>query len=471
MWGAPIVAVWAAILLVYGGFIEDDAFISFRYARNLALGHGFTFNPGEIHFGTSAPLFAAFLGVIGKLSPASIPALGVALSALGLLACAFAVLAFWWDSTREVGLLAGILIVGSPLTYYSFGMEMSTQAALVLWGFYLCRIGRPVRGNALLALAVLVRPDAIVALAIGLGYAALRRRTLPIRELAVSAGVLIPAAVILYAYFGTALPATAAAKQAQVESGVWQTFIPGTIDFLRDRYVVGRHMPICPVPLETINTPLPGWPLWLALAAVGGFFGRRAALPLLWAAGMTMAYQVGRVTFNDWYIFPVGIGLSVLVACAFARLPKAAVLAACGAAGMFLVWYAGARAANCIDGRTQSYIEAAKWLSAHTQPDDRVGFCELGYIGWFCDRPMVDPLGLVHEGLDSHVSSGNFGYAYRKRQPEFILDCSAFNRLFEPDHTRDWMQQNYAQVATFHHLGYPPVTVWKREPRPLAVVR
>ena len=29
-------------------FIPDDAYISFRYAENLALGHGLTFNRGEV---------------------------------------------------------------------------------------------------------------------------------------------------------------------------------------------------------------------------------------------------------------------------------------------------------------------------------------------------------------------------------------------------------------------------------------
>jgi arabinofuranosyltransferase len=42
-------AVWVpyALLVRYFWFITDDAFISFRYARNLVLGNGLRFNPGE----------------------------------------------------------------------------------------------------------------------------------------------------------------------------------------------------------------------------------------------------------------------------------------------------------------------------------------------------------------------------------------------------------------------------------------
>ncbi len=42
-------AVWVpyALLVHRFWFVTDDAFISFRYARNLVLGHGLRFNPGE----------------------------------------------------------------------------------------------------------------------------------------------------------------------------------------------------------------------------------------------------------------------------------------------------------------------------------------------------------------------------------------------------------------------------------------
>ena len=55
----------AALLLVafcYGSHLEhstDDAYITYRYARNLADGHGMVFNPGVHHLGTTAPGWAA----------------------------------------------------------------------------------------------------------------------------------------------------------------------------------------------------------------------------------------------------------------------------------------------------------------------------------------------------------------------------------------------------------------------------
>lgn len=52
---------------VYTGVSLEDAFITFRYARNLAEGQGFVFNPGEHVLGTTSPLHALILAVFGRL--------------------------------------------------------------------------------------------------------------------------------------------------------------------------------------------------------------------------------------------------------------------------------------------------------------------------------------------------------------------------------------------------------------------
>ena len=43
----PLFAVLAYWQSQYAGYIKDDTYISLRYARNLALGHGLVFNYGE----------------------------------------------------------------------------------------------------------------------------------------------------------------------------------------------------------------------------------------------------------------------------------------------------------------------------------------------------------------------------------------------------------------------------------------
>ncbi len=45
----------------------DDAYITFRYARNLISGLGYVFNPGEHVLGTTTPLYTLYLALAGRL--------------------------------------------------------------------------------------------------------------------------------------------------------------------------------------------------------------------------------------------------------------------------------------------------------------------------------------------------------------------------------------------------------------------
>ncbi len=64
----PILAILALAIiarLVPGDRTIDDAYITFRYARNILAGNGFVYNPGERVLGTTTPLYTILLALIG----------------------------------------------------------------------------------------------------------------------------------------------------------------------------------------------------------------------------------------------------------------------------------------------------------------------------------------------------------------------------------------------------------------------
>ena len=66
----PLFLIWPAILglmAAHSWFLTDDAFISFRYVRNLIEGHGLVFNPGERVEGYSNFLWVLELAAIWRL--------------------------------------------------------------------------------------------------------------------------------------------------------------------------------------------------------------------------------------------------------------------------------------------------------------------------------------------------------------------------------------------------------------------
>src|SRR4051794_13103476 len=91
-----VVGLWLALLAIYcvqlAGLAADDMYITYRYAQNLALGRGLTFNPGERVFGLSDPGVALLLAAGSRLTGAPIPVVGTLLTAAALLLVAGAVL-------------------------------------------------------------------------------------------------------------------------------------------------------------------------------------------------------------------------------------------------------------------------------------------------------------------------------------------------------------------------------------------
>ena len=216
-------------------FLTDDAFISFRYVRNLLEGHGLVFNPGERVEGYSNFLWvlelAAIWGLFGLRPEHVAPWLSVACT-VGTLAAML-----WWvcrlPELRYRGLVAWMALglVCSSVTFATWtsggGLEtrqftlfvVSSIVCLSLYGDSL----RGLLGTSLfLSAAALTRPEGPLIAACCFGYFAIervvknKRLRVDWRELAY---LVVPFVAIVgahflfrYAYYGEWLPNTYYAK-------------------------------------------------------------------------------------------------------------------------------------------------------------------------------------------------------------------------------------------------------------------
>jgi hypothetical protein len=159
-------------------FIQDDAFISFRYALNLARGQGLLWNPGERVEGYTNFLWTLLMSgaIAWGLDPVRASfALGLTCFVLGLVATfrlARLVLGAPWPA------LAVVALLGTNYTFSAYatgGLETSLQACLVTWATWLAftiagRDGaRPLRMallSLLAGLALLTRLDSALLLVV-----------------------------------------------------------------------------------------------------------------------------------------------------------------------------------------------------------------------------------------------------------------------------------------------------------------
>ena len=66
----PVIFVLLALAarLIPGARTIDDAYITFRYARNILAGLGFVYNPGQTVMGTTTPLYTLLMVMLGFLT-------------------------------------------------------------------------------------------------------------------------------------------------------------------------------------------------------------------------------------------------------------------------------------------------------------------------------------------------------------------------------------------------------------------
>ena len=253
-------------------FLTDDAFISFRYARNLLEGRGLTFNPGEYVEGYSNFLWvlelAAIWGLSGVPPEHAAPFLSVAFT-VGAVAATM-----WWvarlPSLRRRGLVAWMTLgfVCSSATFAVWtsggGLETRQFTFFIVLAVMCLSLYRDSRRGLLaaslsLAAAALTRPEGPLLAALCFGWFVVQRmadtgRPKPdwrrLIHLAAPFVVLVGAHFLWrYAYYGEWLPNTYYAKHvrpwyesgfrylwaAAIETGLY-LLIPLAVVAMRDRW-------------------------------------------------------------------------------------------------------------------------------------------------------------------------------------------------------------------------------------------
>jgi hypothetical protein len=203
----------------------DDAYITFRYARNLAAGVGFVYNPGDHVLGTTTPAYAILLAALSRLSGFyDYPHLALIVNALcdAITFCLLARLAARLIGLRWVGLGAAMLfaIDGRTLDFSTGGMETSFNVMAVVLTLMLFFEGRTLWAALAAGLAVLIRPDgatlaAVIFAAWGLDSLLRARFHLarwPWKEAALFAAAVAPWLVFATLYFGNPIPQSILAK-------------------------------------------------------------------------------------------------------------------------------------------------------------------------------------------------------------------------------------------------------------------
>ncbi len=439
---------WLALLLCAAlawplrHYVTDDTFIHLQYARHVAHGEGFVFNSGERVYGSTSPLWVLLLADAIATGADGLVASKL-LGALGL----FASLLLWSRLVRRtlaspwLRMLSTLVWAGHAwmLRWSLSGMETPLTVALVLGGMCAFTASEPwgehpTLAGVLWALAALARPEC--GLLLFLWGVLLMVEHGPRAGLVRAARGLSPAALVYggwlafaRGYFGTFWPNTLAAKAA---GGVSQAY--RWEQFTRQGAIVAATDGVLVLVLLGALA---------ALARYGGQPRLRPAvrdLPWMWLVAVPLLYIVRGVPVLSRYLVPL---LPILGWLAWRALDRALRLKPAQH-----TWLAGAVIAALVLGQNlytyarivrpqidsfsagmgRSLIPWGRWFDQHAAADAVIAAPDIGALGYFSRRRVVDLAGLVTpemvpilRRMPEEDAVARFEFA-RFSRPDYVVD-------------------------------------------------
>ncbi len=455
-----VLALWLLLLTLIGlrlaGLALDDMYITYRYAHNLLHGNGLTFNPGERVFGISDPGVAMLLAAGTAVTRQRIPAMGTILTAAALLAIAGAVL-------REAGkrgrfaeaVVGGTLVVASPFLWIGQGSGPLVALAFLALAALLAE-RYPTAAGVLGGVAVWCRPDSLIGCGILAALIYRQNRKLPVAFAAGAASVCAVGILAAWAYFGRPLPSTLAAKQGFASRNLegftgLHGFWGRALDIFQ--WAEGRWAQIL-IPLGILGS--------LHLYRSTGLAGR---LLILYGGALALGYTLLRVPFSIWYVGPTaawtlmgaGFALAGAVRAVTRRTGRAGAAAAILIALLAFGWpIARARTGwlrqdFTADWRRAAYQAAGEWLAKNTPRDADVAFDEIGIVGYYSQRPMLDLIGLVSPSSIPYSAAGDQAGAFLAKPTRYVLLHTHDRRGGTgPIVSRPWFRRSYRERARIH---------------------
>ncbi len=427
--------------------IYDDAFITYRYALNLALGRGMVFNPGadwEPVLGTTTPAYSALLAVSAWLG-LSIPLASVALNALADALCAFLLARL--GASRPVAVTVALLAFAAlPAVsrVSAGGMEAPLFALLGVGAVAAVRGGRFALAGVAAGLACTVRPEGVLLLVV-LAIFELRSWSSLLRAAAPVAAIGLGALFLLGSYYGDPIPQSVQAKASNHGLG-WDT----------ERVLQVFQRGVAPSPEMWLGLPLVAVGVVLA-------FARSSAWRAVVAFGVAMlgAYAFSGAKTWGWYFYvpllawclALGEGADAALSVALRGRSRSARWTSIAGVGLGMLALVGSAALGRVVPKPASdsvYAAMAQWCEEQRTSERQPSICasDIGAIGWFSGARILDSEGLVWPAAREHARQVDVIRAYR---PDYAL--VVVNRARMLPFLDDGISAEYEPVARFSGYG------------------
>jgi len=394
------------------GYTPDDTYIYLRFAENLVHGNGISYNAGTPTYGMTSPLWLFIVALGGRIG-ADLP---LAAKGIDLLLASLSIIVFYFlarEVIREPGTAMIATVVFSVnawlIRWAGTGMETSLAVCLTLGAFLYCFRNEYLVSMVLAGLLALVRPEGCVmgpVILVDFFFNSVDKRRALRRVvwlLAAYGVVVVPWLIYALCTFGTIMPNTARAKAdpnpvfADYLNSAWsQIKVVGFTEGVLVVVLFGATIAL----VRILRNPerKEERTFLLRYGIVGG----------LWGMVLPCIFLSSGVQIVSRYLLPV---IPMVTIFAFSHLFRSvwnerlfrwvptiviavAVLAALQ--NQIGYWKAVKPGVDQFEESMEgSVIPIGRWLDKNTMPTDTIMAWDIGALGYYSHRPILDAFGLV----------------------------------------------------------------------------
>lgn len=443
-WGIFSLAVIFRLIFYFGfGHTADDAFITFRFAEQIAAGNGFVYNLGERVLGTTTPLFTLLLAVPALLSISPLySALAINAVSAGITVVIIHRIAVLLDFGR-LAYLPPLLLIIFPrvLVTDTGGMETAFFTMLVTAALYYNARGHIPLMLAIASLAALTRPEGFILLFIVCLYRLFISAKRMLKCSFIPASLILPWIIFAWKYFGTPVPHSIPAKLALYANFGTMTIFDNVI------FLLGLHHPMG-IALS----------LFCFIGIVYLFAANRYGMcEMVWIVALVDFLAISKTHLFLWYITPMypyfllfaGGGIVYITRLIPFTRNNIRIVAPLllFAAAVVLTWSApqtGRHFARQQQTLEQVHKSIGLYLADTVGRDEIVAAEDIGYIGYYSNVKILDRDGLVSPEAVPYNREGDYFGLIKSTRPDWVIADPAspisgfvtspeFTRLYELD--------------------------------------
>lgn len=413
-----VIILGAIVTYLNKGFRVDDALIYYRYIENFINGDGLVYNIGEKFNALTSPLYIYIsIGISSITREIVISQLvfnGVLLTGSAILA----VLVFKKLGQEYEGFVFSLILITSKYFYFVFGMETNMFIFFTMLSIYFYVNKQMFALSISCTLLLMTRGEGIFLIAVLLYYILREdRNKLKFFYLTPFVVGFVSLITVNYLYYNQVFPHTLTAKIAQGKSGLWgpNSFLLGA-EYLRIMFNSQSF-----------------YILFIIISLMIGitFSYKKRIIIILCTYGLliTLFYTALNIPNYHWYYSPIFLAFYAVISFGITKLFSLINFSSFKIRSALIVIifiYAGITHLEIVrllrnERPNVNYTFIGEWFRYNTPPETKIAAVEIGHIGWYSKRYIIDILGLTNPFNADFVGKREFDKWFEFYKPDYII--------------------------------------------------